>query len=282
MAWEKRRNGRSYFYQKRRSADGRVASVYVGRGPLADLTSQLDASERQNRTIARLALRELKGRIQRIDGAIVEYRRQVRGLVADTLQRAGFYRHKGQWRLRRREKRNMANELAEKATLDEAIEYRDLMMAAEGKGKGEALKNLRNFAQKHPDLFARISVLATTTLTGIINSCAQDDVTRIHLEGEVAALKRSLGIDVATPLERLLIDDLCVCWMRMHAMEQTYSAHYASSNGVTHATGLYLERRLSATRRRYLQSLEALARVRRLLSRVGVQVNIAQQQIVNR
>jgi hypothetical protein len=81
-------------------------------------------------------------------------------------------------------------------------------------------------------------------------------------------------------MERLLIDDIALCWLRLQTMEDLYSHNYERAKGDGLRLSRYLEGRLSATRRRYLQSIESLARVRGLLSRIGVQVNFARQQII--
>lgn len=133
MAWEERRNGRDYYYQKRRLG-GRVVSEYVGTGLLAQYAAQLDGLERHKRTMARLALAGFIRDQRRVDQAVDTYRAQVRGVVAEALHHAGFHQHKGMWRLKRREAAGMADEVA-KDTKDEVTQYIELMRAAEGKKK---------------------------------------------------------------------------------------------------------------------------------------------------
>jgi hypothetical protein len=69
--------------------------------------------------------------------------------------------------------------------------------------------------------------------------------------------------------------------MRLQFMEQIYSTNIGESYSTSRNANVeHMERRLSATRKRYLQAVESLARVRRLLSRAGVQINVAQNQVV--
>jgi uncharacterized protein YggL (DUF469 family) len=271
MAW-KQRSGRTYYYRSVRRG-GQVVSEYVGTGLLGRYAAILDEQAQDERLMARIKLKRFVHEQARIDRLIDDYRRQVRDLTAGTLQALGFHQHKRQWRLRRGEVQTMANE--------EVKEYVDLMRAAnKANGKGAAVKRLREYADAHPGAFDAVNMLARTTRTEVINYCTRSETTRIHLEGETRALERSLGITTATPLERLLIQDVVLCWLRLQAMEQTYSGNWASSEGVTFSKGLYLEKRLDATRRRYLQSVETLAKVRGLLVRAGVQINMAQQMLV--
>ncbi len=277
MAWEER-NGKTYYYQKRREG-GRVISEYAGHGWLGDLASYTDSRERHERKVARLALQDLQVETRRVDRLIGTYRAEVQQLVKDTLQQAGFHQHKGQWRFRR-DAPDMADEIASMSvSRAELVEYLRLVAAAKGKSKGAALDLLRDFAGSHPAIFDHFDALARTTLAEVIRDCSDSATTQIQLLGEAHALQRSLGIATATPLEKLLIQDVTICWVRLQGVEQTYSANFNTGNGVTLTKAAYLEKRLSATHRRYLQSVESLARVRRLLGRV-IQVNVAQNQLI--
>lgn len=93
------------------------------------------------------------------------------------------------------------------------------------------------------------------------------------------ALRRELGYETATALERLLIDHAVLCWLRQQLCEYHYTAARLNS-GRTLQQARYDEDRMTATQRRYLRALEALARVRRLLYAPGmVQVNVGAQQV---
>lgn len=43
-------------------------------------------------------------------------------------------------------------------------------------------------------------------------------------------LRESLGYDVAPPLERILIEHACVCWLRLAVMEVRYSCVVTGNN----------------------------------------------------
>jgi len=237
-----------------------------------------DGVERHKRNMERIELERFVTAQRRIDRQIDAYRCQVRGVVADVLIASGYHQHSGQWR----KKRTMANEIV-KATKAEMVEYSGLMQtalaeAAKGKKKGPALDKLRAYIDAHPGVFDSFAFFASTTRSEVINCTTPTEATRLHLEGEASAMERALGIETATPLERLLIDDVIICWLRMQTFEQTYSTAYATGGGVSFAKAQYLESRLSATHRRYLQSVETLARIRRLV--VNVQINVGQNQVI--
>ena len=85
-----------------------------------------------------------------------------------------------------------------------------------------------------------------------------------------------MGWEVAPPLERLLIEHVALCWLRVQCVEQRYAQIMAKS--ITLEQGRYWESRLSASQRRYLRATETLARVRKLRL-PPVQVNIGEKQV---
>ncbi len=90
-----------------------------------------------------------------------------------------------------------------------------------------------------------------------------------------------LAVDLARPgdgeLERLLVQQVVLCWLKLAYTEHQHR-HYLTNGGATITQCDFWERRLSAAQHRYLRATEALARVRRL-QLPAVQVNIAEQQV---
>lgn len=101
MGWEQR-NGRSYYYRKRRHGD-RVVSEYVGSGTLAAICAQTDAASRQEQENERKARQQEREEEARVDTAIAEAEATLKTLTECSLFAAGFHKHKGQWRKRRNE-----------------------------------------------------------------------------------------------------------------------------------------------------------------------------------
>ena len=99
MAWEER-NGKSYYYQKRREGD-RVISEYIGTGYLATLAAQLDQIEQERKTEEREQWRRQQAEQAALDGEIAEYTRMVQTITAAVLLASGCHRPKRQWRVKR-------------------------------------------------------------------------------------------------------------------------------------------------------------------------------------
>lgn len=100
MGTEERRNGKLYYYQKRREGD-RVISQYVGGGVVADLAENSAAMQRASRAIQREQLKAERMSIAEIDTALDELNQMVDTLMTAELLLSGYHQHKRQWRRRR-------------------------------------------------------------------------------------------------------------------------------------------------------------------------------------
>ena len=87
-------------------------------------------------------------------------------------------------------------------------------------------------------------------------------------------LKKDLGYDEAPLLEKLLIQQAALCWLKLNLVELSYSGTMAQS--ITLTLGVYWEKRLTAAQRRFTRACETLARVRKLSRNTpALQFNIA-------
>jgi hypothetical protein len=100
MAWE-RRGSNLYYYQSKR-VDGRVRKKYVGTGEVAQAVAYADEAIRRSRVVqserARVELEEART----LASAGEELWEAADILAVAELVAAGYHRHKGQWRMRRR------------------------------------------------------------------------------------------------------------------------------------------------------------------------------------
>ena len=97
--------------------------------------------------------------------------------------------------------------------------------------------------------------------------------TRKCWELRLQSLRADLGFDSASALERLLIQQVTLCWLNLNVTEYRHSKTIKDSFTLT--LGIYWEKRLTAAQRRFTRACESLARVRRLTRSVPIQVNIA-------
>ena len=87
-------------------------------------------------------------------------------------------------------------------------------------------------------------------------------------------MKKDLGYAEAPLLEKLLIQQAALCWLKLSLVELSYSGTMKQS--ITLTLGMYWEKRLSAAQKRFTRACETLSRVRKLSRNTpALQFNIA-------
>jgi hypothetical protein len=120
-----------------------------------------------------------------------------------------------------------------------------------------------------------------TLAVGLMFKNYSSDLVKKGCQSKMAQIKQGLGYDTAPELERLLIDEIALCWLRMGEAEAMYSQIMSGTHDADKAT--YAERRLSACLKRYTRGCESLARLRRSSNIIlAVQVNVSSEWIVGR
>ena len=143
-------------------------------------------------------------------------------------------------------------------------------------------KQLRALLRKHPGALGFGVDTAGAAIDRVIRQVPTSEANRALIHDEIGRLRKSLGEPEASPTERLIIDQVVICYLRMNFTEQYYDN--AITDGCSLAAGSYWERKLSTVQRRYLRAIETLARVRKLMGLPMVQINIAAkggQQVVS-
>ena len=96
MAWENR-NGRQYYYRKRREGR-RLVSEYLGAGEFAVLLAGMDELDQEEEQAKRRAKRLELSQWLALDREINQALDLCSGLASAALLIAGLHTHKGQWR----------------------------------------------------------------------------------------------------------------------------------------------------------------------------------------
>lgn len=111
---------------------------------------------------------------------------------------------------------------------------------------------------------AKIGDLSELTTDRLINRMFNNNYGfTLAVGARYLEIRAELGYDSASTMERLLIDNIVLCWVRLHDVELRYEMLLKNSPTITQAD--HWERRLTLAQHRYLKAIEALARVRRLL-----------------
>ena len=168
------------------------------------------------------------------------------------------------------------SEQAVKAPTPRGKEFVELLRQADKPhAKPEAIEALRRHLAQHPldaaqmgDLVSILQYNLTTTVFG------NNKGIGVTVEAHCGNLRSELGHAEASPLERMLIENIVVCWLRLYTCELTYD----TAGGHSLATGAHWERRLTLSHHRYLKAIETLAKIRKL--GINVQINVGQNQVI--
>lgn len=95
------RGSRFYFYEKHREGQ-RVVSRYIGGGALADTAAEMSAETRQEREQQRQQQRKIHDEQKQIDRQLADAESAIAAITRAALCAAGYHKHKGQWRKKRR------------------------------------------------------------------------------------------------------------------------------------------------------------------------------------
>ena len=100
MSWESRKNGGRYYTRSRR-VNGSIVREYVGTGPLAEISAELDEFERECRAEQREADRLIREQQTELDLQSKSYADLVDMIARISLVAGGCYQHnRGTWRKR--------------------------------------------------------------------------------------------------------------------------------------------------------------------------------------
>jgi hypothetical protein len=99
MAWEKR-DKRRYYYRSRR-VGSKVSREYLGSGPIAQMSAELDVQRRCDREAYRTTWADFRAQLHEADAMLDDLRRHCQLLAWAVLLVHGVHYHRGEWRRRR-------------------------------------------------------------------------------------------------------------------------------------------------------------------------------------
>ena len=144
------------------------------------------------------------------------------------------------------------------------------------KPKADDLKAMRELLQATPEVWQICGDLSKINTREVIEGIEATPAIKESVTAGREAMRRELGYKDAPLLEKMLIDHLMLCWLRLQLAEHRYTN--CIKEGGTLAQGESWEKRLSAVQRRYLRAVETLGRIRRM-KLPTVQVNIGDKQV---
>jgi hypothetical protein len=153
----------------------------------------------------------------------------------------------------------------------------DTLMKKVNAGDESAADLVVQYARKDPVLADALVRGASTQAYTWLNYATSNSFSHYVLEERAKTTRRDLLGEHPTPLERLLVERIVICWLQVQIAESKYIA--VMKGDTTFARARFYEDLMDRAQRRYLAAIKTLAQVRRLqLPAVG-QLNVAQNQV---
>jgi hypothetical protein len=270
MAWEVRSPGGHQYYYRKRRIGKRVISVYYGKSEAAALGVARAAALRREWRLFREA-------VDQVDRDLKELRRFVRDLTTAALIATDHYTHRRQWRKRGE---SMTTDIILTDEAPDMSTVLELARACNTEDPDPADVKAFRAALQHPDVWRVAGDLVKFTTKTIITAAAgKKQTVELSLARSVEALKEELGHDTAPPLQRILIEQVILTWLRHNWVAYQHQVmEDRADTTLTKAT--WWDKQLTASQHRFLRACQTLARVQKLAERTpALQVNFAHNQV---
>lgn len=280
-------DARGYAYETFRE-NGRVCRRYVGRGEWVSSAIYLDQLDRQRRADEKRKAREVEKHEQKLLNGLRTFCELTKAVMRSELETNGYHQHKrGVWRRRRAnhadgDTNGMTQTKPTKALPAQADDAANLdrkaLITKAQNGDANAAAAIWRDIRGHADLRAEMvrdwgDMARHSRLTLISRMFPKDELVHIATRAKIADMTSELCGPNPTPLETLLVERVCTCWLTLAYFEMAYTQGEFSINQAN-----FHLKRIDGAHRRYLDSIKALATVRKL-QLPTVQVNIGEKQV---
>lgn len=133
------------------------------------------------------------------------------------------------------------------------------------------VQSLQAMLQEHPELIEYVGELSTQSRNILLYGSHMTPPAQAIAHAEIDQLSTKLGYETASPLERLIIDQILTCHIRLYLWEYFYHNKIISPKYLENIEKF--EKLVNSSQRQLFRSIETLTRVRKL--GINIQVNIA-------
>jgi len=281
MGW-KQRGGRSYFYRSTRRG-GRVVTEYCGPRSPAEFAAIRAESRRGSQTHTAEVWRVERGALEAGSRETAGLCRLIEIVMRLALAAAGYNQHKrSEWRRSQvsREKRTALPPAHESTDEEPTSPEIDAVLRRAKKGdEGVRLEMLELF-ERAPETMMQIcgGHMAAEVERSALDRMAHGDITRRHaLTEKMRKLREELSENARTPIERMLVGRVVLCWLDCHDWEWSHNLARLAPDGLSLQLLVYFERMRDRAHRRDVHALKSLAQVQTLVP--AIQINLAQNQV---
>jgi hypothetical protein len=251
---------------------GLPRKVYLRKGEVAEAHAQAIAEKQQRTQAEREAFCAEQKRVASVNFVWVKFQTKIRLLLDARMLLSGFHRRRGEWRGWRnpvnkengtRARSEPAKAVSEAASRDPAALQAMLsnLVAQANTGDRQALTELRHFMDRHPEIEESVGDLARMAESAWLDLLVgQNKLARESVQRLLVKLKRDLAGQHPTDLEKLLVDDIGICYL---AKRQAEIAAAGSGGSLTQAAIRF--RRAESAQRRFLSAVKTLTNLRALV-----------------
>lgn len=133
--------------------------------------------------------------------------------------------------------------------------------------KPEDLTALQKFLDKD-SLLVELNSVSKMAFQKAIEIYSTSALLREVHKRDIEQKQKDLGYEYASPIEKILIDQVVLCWFRLNHIEIIHARQQAESH--TFTSGVYWDKKLSSAQRRLLKAMETLAKVQKHLAEANL------------
>lgn len=143
--------------------------------------------------------------------------------------------------------------------------------------KQKDIEALDKLFQESPQLWENIGNITARVRDSIIkNGLGSNHLVYEATKKKVADLRNKLGWKDSSELEKIIIEQVCLNWLRLNLLENTHEQKTREQHTLT--VGEHWDKLLTQAQKRYLRACESLAKVRKLLA----EAELKEQQARNK
>jgi hypothetical protein len=134
---------------------------------------------------------------------------------------------------------------------------------------GKKLPPLRAFLAEHPGICGQIGFFGETVVSSLIGKLvAKRAGSQTILRGQYNDLLKELGAADASPLEKLMINRIGLCWLRLMITESACALLLNGNFALKQCE--HYDKELTRAHRRYTSAIESLSRLRVMTEAVKI------------
>jgi hypothetical protein len=139
------------------------------------------------------------------------------------------------------------------------------ILANEANRDKKQVPKLREFLQENPDIVGNLQSVSVTIRESLVEKFIAGDGSRLLVKKYMDELEDRLRGDEPTPIEKLLIEAVLFCWLRLQHAENAKTLLMNEEHRFIDME--FADKMLSKAHSRYLRALTALAKVQDLNAR---------------